>query len=226
MAKALADLAEALGRENLTMLAEQAKATHTGQDDTLIEQLQSARQRAADERKDLAEHEERLKTLAKRRRELEDIQYEFKKQRFDDPSSRFGEDRLAGDMLTEFLRGGMTAATYWDNWRRSQSWTGRGPSNGPWANQSPTESWRRRDDDDDDDDRPRRDRGGGFSWPDNSFAGGSGGRRGGRTGGFGGGWIGGGGGFGGGGGGGGFSRPRSGSYGTRSHKGFKTGGGG
>jgi hypothetical protein len=69
--------------------------------------------------------------------------------------------------------------------------------------------------------------GGGFQWPDNSFAGGnSGGRRGGSTGGFGGGW-GRGGGFGGGGSGGGgsFSRPRTGSSGTRSHGGFKTGGG-
>lgn len=233
VAKALSEFAAALGRENLSALAEEAKATHTGQDDTLIEQLRAARQRADDERKDLVEHEERLKTLAKRRRELEDIQYEFKKQRFDDPQSRFGEDRLAGDMLTDFLRGAMSAADYWSNWQRSQSWTGRGPSGGPWANQQNGDfTWRRSDDDrrDDDGDQPWREHGGGFAWPDNSFAGGSGsGHRRNTGGGFSGGWVGGGGGFGrqsGGGGGGSFSRPRTGSYGTRTHRGFKTGGGG
>ncbi len=204
-AEAVTGLAQALGHEDIRTLLEAARATRTGQDDTILKQIDEVRQRAMEEETDSREQKSRLKTLAARRRELEDIQYEFKKQGFDNPRSTFREDNLVGDVLTDFLRGGITAATYWEMWRRSQNWAGgygddrRGPS--PWGGQ------------------------GGFNWPDSSFGGGS--RGGGTGGGFGGGWglPTGGGGFGGGGSGGGFSRPRTGSSGNRTSGGFKTGGG-
>ena len=202
---ALAALAETLGGEDIATLLADARATRTGQDDALLTQIDAARARAAEEERDTREQKARLKTLADRRRELEDIQYEFKKSRFDDPRSRFGEDRLAGDLLTEFLRGGISAANYWGRWRQSQSWQG---GMGPWT------------------DEARPGSGGGFSWPDSSFAGGGGG--GGRSsGGFSGNWgrLPTGGGGRGSPGGGSFSRPRTGSMGTRTHGGFKTGGG-
>jgi hypothetical protein len=210
---AVAGLAEALGREDIQTLLAQARATETGQDDTIVKQIDEARQRAQEEDAESRDQRSRLKTLAARRRELEDIQYEFKKQGFDSPRSTFGEDKLVGDILTEFLRGGISAADYWGQWRRSQNWQGGGSSprqqqNSPWGGNS----------------------GGGFTWPDSSFGGGTpSGRRGGSSGGFGGGWgrlPTGGGGFGGGSsGGGGFSRPRTGSSGNRTSGGFKTGGG-
>lgn len=202
---ALSELSAALGREDIKTLLADARQTRTGQDDTIVAQIDDARARAREEENEAREQNERLSTLAARRRELEDIQWEFKKQRFDDPRSSFREDRLVGDMLNDFLRGGITAATYWDHWRRSQNWSagtsdwgggvglpnhGRQRSN-PWPE-------------------------GGFQWPDNSFGGG-GGSSGKNKGGFGGGWSGGSGG--------GFSRPRTGSSGTRKHSGFKTGGG-
>jgi len=209
---AVSGLAEALSREDIQTLLTQARATETGQDDTIVQQIDESRQRAAEEDGDSREQKARLKTLAARRRELEDIQYEFKKQNFDNPRSTFREDKLVGDLLNDFLRGGITAADYWGQWRRSQNWTG-GPQqqrqDSPWGGNS----------------------GGGFSWPDSSFGGGASGGR--RDGGFGGSWGrlpgSGGGGFGGGGsggsGGGGFSRPRTGSSGNRTSGGFKTGGG-
>ena len=201
---ALSELSAALSREDIRTLLAEARRTRTGQDDTIVAQIDDARARAREEENETREQKERLATLAARRRELEDIQWEFKKQRFDDPRSTFREDRLVGDMLNDFLRGGISAATYWDHWRRSQNWSagtsdwggGLGlPNNGrqrsnPWGD------------------------GGGFQWPDSSFGGGSSGK---SKGGFGGGW--------GGGSGGGFSRPRTGSSGTRKHSGFKTGGG-
>lgn len=209
---AVSGLAEALGREDIQTLLAQARATQTAQDDTIVKQIDEARQRALEEDADSRDQKARLKTLAARRRELEDIQYEFKKQGFDNPRSSFGEDNLVGDVLNDFLRGGITAADYWGQWKRSQNWQGgsaktQRPQNSPWGGNS-----------------------GGFSWPDSSFGGGmSGGRRTGSGGGFGGGWgrlPTGGGGFGGGSsGGGGFSRPRTGSSGNRTGGGFKTGGG-
>lgn len=207
-ASALAELANALAREDIQTLLAEARRTRTGQDDTIVAQIDDARARAKDEEDETRDQKERLKTLAARRRELEDIQWEFKKQRFDDPRSTFREDRLVGDLLNDFLRGGISAASYWDQWRRSQNWSGSAdwggglglPDNGRQRSNTP---W------------PQ---GGGFQWPDNSFGGGSGRS---SRGGFGGGWGGGGSSSGGGG----FSRPRTGSSGTRKHGGFKTGGG-
>lgn len=213
---AVSGLAEALGREDIKTLLAEARATETGQDDTIVKQIDESRQRAAEEDGDSREQKSRLKTLAARRRELEDIQYEFKKQNFDNPRSTFREDKLVGDLLNDFLRGGITAADYWGQWRRSQNWQGgvqpqQQRQDSPWGGNSGS--------------------GGGFSWPDSSFGGGtSGGSR--RDSGFGGSWGrlpgSGGGGFGGGssgGSGGGFSRPRTGSSGNRTSGGFKTGGG-
>ncbi|UYN99320.1 MAG: hypothetical protein KIT02_15605 [Devosia sp.] len=210
-------LAAALGREDIQTLLAEARRTRTGQDDTIVAQIDEARTRVREEDEDSREQRDRLKTLAARRRELEDIQWEFKKQRFDDPRSSFKEDRLVGDMLNDFLRGTITAASYWDQWQRSQNWA-KGSEWG--SGYQPTRSNRNSNS------GPWSDGGGGFQWPDSSFGGSpSGGKskpgRGGFGGGFGGGW----GGSTGGGSGGGFSRPRTGSSGTRKHGGFKTGGG-
>ncbi|UXN73944.1 hypothetical protein N8D56_00770 [Devosia sp. A8/3-2] len=207
-----AELANALAREDIQTLLAEARRTRTGQDDTIVAQIDDARARAKDEEDETRDQKERLKTSAARRRELEDIQWEFKKQRFDDPRSTFREDRLVGDLLNDFLRGGISAASYWDQWRRSQNWNsssdwggGTGlPNNGRQRASTP---------------RPQ---GGGFQWPDSSFGGGSSSGKSKGGGGFGGGW---GGGSSSGGSGGGFSRPRTGSVGTRKHGGFKTGGG-
>jgi len=209
---ALADLATALRREDIQTLLAEARRTRTGQDDTIVAQIDDARARAKEEEGETREQNDRLKTLAARRRELEDIQWEFKKQRFDDPRSTFRDDKLVGDVLNDFLRGGISAASYWDQWRRSQNWSagtsdwGGGvglPNNG---RQRQTSPW------------PERG-GSTFNWPDSSFGGGSGKSKSrGNSGGFGGGW-------GGSSSGGGFSRPRTGTTGTRKHGGFKTGGG-
>lgn len=217
LASAAAALAAALGQEDIQTLLAEARRTRTGKDDTIVAQIDESRTRMREEEEESRDLRERAKTLAARRRELEDIQWEFKKQRFDDPRSSFREEKLVGDLLNDFLRGGISAASYWDQWRKSQNWApgnewGSGNSSNtrrssgsnasPWGDQGGG--------------------GGGFQWPDNSFGGtGSGGRKSKpSSGGFGGGWAGGGNS-----GGGGFSRPRTGSAGTRKSSGFKTGGG-
>lgn len=213
--EAITALGETLSREDIRSLLEEARQTRSAQDDTIVQQIDDARRRAAEEESETREQKQRLKVLADRRRELEDIQFEFKKSRFDDPRSVFREDKLVGDLLTDFLRGGITAASYWDHWRKSQNWTG-GAAGGPWT----SAPQRRKHDDDDDDRRPTRGRGSSFNWPDMSIGGGSssGGRS--RSSGFGGSW------------GkfpsspGGFSRPRgTGGGGFKTGGGFKSGGG-
>jgi hypothetical protein len=213
LASAAAALAAALGQEDIQTLLAEARRTRTGQDDTIVAQIDESRTRMREEEEESRDLRERSKTLAARRRELEDLQWEFKKQRFDDPRSTFKEDKLVGDLLNDFLRGGISAASYWDQWRKSQNWapgnewgagnssSRRSNNSSPWGDQG----------------------GGGFNWPDNSFGGSSSSGRKSKpsSGGFGGGWGGGSGSSSGGG----FSRPRTGSSGTRKHSGFKTGGG-
>lgn len=211
---AAADLAAALGREDIRTLLAEARQTSTGQDDTLVAQIDEARARLREEEEESREQRERLKTLAARRRELEDIQWEFKKQRFDDPGSSFKEDRLVGDLLNDFLRGGISAASYWDQWRKSQNWA---PGSEWGAGYKSTRSSQNKRNS-----GPWPPSGGGFQWPESSI-GSSGSNksktsRGGFGGGFGGGWSSGSSG-------GGFSRPRTGASGSRKHGGFKTGGG-
>lgn len=211
LAAAATALAAALGQEDIQTLLTEARRTRTGQDDTIVAQIDESRTRLREEEEESRDLRERAKTLASRRRELEDIQWEFKKQRFDDPRSNFREDRLVGDLLNDFLRGGISAASYWDQWRKSQNWApgsewGAGGGGTTRRTSEKPSPW--------------SDNGGGFQWPESSFGGGGNSGRSKPRGGFGGGWPGGGSSSGGG-----FSRPRTGSSGTRKSGGFKTGGG-
>ena len=169
---AIAGLGEALGREDLKDLLEEARLTRTAQDDTIIQQIDDARQRAAEEESETKDQKQRLKVLADRRRELEDIQFEFKKSRYDDPRSTFREDNLVGDLLTDFLRGGITRRrTTGTTGGKSQNWAG-GISPGPGRPRSaaPTMTTPMIDERDDCSAAKRR-RDGGFLWPDISFGG-------------------------------------------------------
>lgn len=157
--QALATLAESLMHADIQTLLAEARRTSSGRDDTLVAQIDEARARVKDEDAETRDQRERLKTLAARRRELEDIQWEFKKSRFDDPRSSFGEDRLVGDLLNDFLRGGISAASYWEQWRRSQNFN-QGTNWGTGTTQRPSAN-------------PRPDRGGGtVNWP-GGFGGGT-----------------------------------------------------
>src|SRR5690606_7198602 len=72
---ALSELATALGHEDIQTLLAEARRTRTGQDDTIVAQIDDARARAREEEAETRELNERLRTLASRRRELEDIQW-------------------------------------------------------------------------------------------------------------------------------------------------------
>jgi len=117
-AAATAALIEALSRPELEHLLAEARG---GEDDTLVQQVVDVRQRAAENTLEAGEEKTRLKLLALRRRELEDIQYEVKALSFDSPRSRFSRDELGGEVLNDFLRGEISAAQYWQIWRQSQS---------------------------------------------------------------------------------------------------------
>ncbi len=121
-AKAVKNLATAMQGREIADLMAQARQTRTVDDDIIIAKIDDARVRLIDEENETGELRERLKVLARRRRELEDIAWEFKKSQFDDPRSVFRRDELVGDLLNEFLHGAISAASYWGQWQRSQNW--------------------------------------------------------------------------------------------------------
>lgn len=116
-------LIESLEDANIARLFDAARDTPTPKDDKIVAKIDDTRRRMADEEDDKKDHRTRLKVLATRRKELEDIEFEFKKARFDDPRSTFREDNLAGDLLNEFLKGAVSASTYWGQWQKNQRWT-------------------------------------------------------------------------------------------------------
>lgn len=134
-ASALDDLSAMLERPELRLLLAQARATPMGKDVSVVEQLDDLTQRVKDETEEAREYQTQLKTLASRRRGLEDVQYEIKVRGFDNPHSRFAEDQLVHELLNDFLRGGLTGPAYWERWRQSQSWStpGYGGPGGGWG---------------------------------------------------------------------------------------------
>ncbi|MEP7240897.1 MAG: hypothetical protein ABI697_08435 [Devosia sp.] len=122
-------------RGELRVLLAEARATPKGQDPTLVQQLDDIRRRARDEDEEVRGQRARLKTLASRRRDLEDLRAELKALGFDNPQSQFGDDDLVGDALNVFLRGEISIAGYWDRWRQAQSWgaPGYGGPGGGWG---------------------------------------------------------------------------------------------
>ena len=71
----------------------------------------------------MAEQQARLETLAVRRRDLEDIEFEFKARRFDDPRSVLRDADLVGPRLDQVLTGAVAAESYWSMLQRAQSWS-------------------------------------------------------------------------------------------------------
>ncbi|MBG7602895.1 MAG: hypothetical protein IZT60_10160 [Gammaproteobacteria bacterium] len=176
--EALDTLAVSLKRENMDTLYRYARLTTTAEDDLLVSELPAAKQRLGEIQQSLREnkraHDKHLTRLA----ELEQVRRNFKKQRYDDIHSGFGNGATLTLMLNQFLQGLANSGDLWDTIRREQQYHPTS-SNSPFGNRSigrRTSTWR----------FPFPGGGGGSPW------GGGGGLGGG---GLGGGGLGGGGGF-------------------------------
>ena len=120
--RAIGGMAQALGGVDIQSLILGQRMQRPGPDDPVIAQLDDARLRLSEERSDTHDQHARLATLAARRRELEDIEYELKSRRFDDPRSLFRDDDLVGDRLSDFLTGATSARNYWAMFGQNQAW--------------------------------------------------------------------------------------------------------
>ena len=134
-ATALGELEELLEQPPLRPLLAEARLDPGEAETSVLGQVDDLIQRLKDETAEAEEYAEQLRILSGRRRDLEDIQYEIRLRGLDNPHVRFADDRLVQERLNEFLRGGLTAAAYWDQWRQSQSWdrAGYGGPGGGWG---------------------------------------------------------------------------------------------
>ncbi len=142
-------LASGLQREGLEDLYAAARQTSTREDDQIVRKIDAVRTEIVALETEINASKDRLKTLAVRRRELEDIEWEFKQKRYDRPSFDFDDD-LVEDLLGEFLKGAISASNYWGQWQKAQKY--RGPKrsrskdqySNPWGSKSYSSKKRRK----------------------------------------------------------------------------------
>jgi hypothetical protein len=119
--EAMSGLGELLRSPVVQTLLASARGATPAEDDPALLQIEEVRQRVAEEDADAREERARLLTLAARRRELEDIQYELKALGLDDPKVGFADAELVGATLNAFLRGEISASAYLAQWTRGHA---------------------------------------------------------------------------------------------------------
>ena len=130
---AVAAYATFLEREPLRRLVSDAAATETHDDDTIVEEVRSIAGTLG-ELEQANAGRRRLDQISERRVELTRLASNFRRQRYDDVGSEFGDSPRVEDLLQMLLRGAITAAEYWARMQAQQRWQSR-PGD-PWRRQS------------------------------------------------------------------------------------------
>jgi len=113
-------LSDAFEREKLPTLYRYARATATAEDDLLVQELEAGGGRARAIRASLAEHKRVRERHLDRLQKLEDVRRQFKRQRYDNTHSEFGNAALVAMILNQFLRGTATSDELWQTIEREQ----------------------------------------------------------------------------------------------------------
>src|SRR5690606_31117396 len=111
--KAVAYLSSEFGRDDVKALRQDATATPSPDDDVVVARLLDL----AVARERLSETIKELKAVAAANRErlgeLEQVRREFAERNYDAPGSTFANDNVFGTILSQLLRGAMTADGFW-----------------------------------------------------------------------------------------------------------------
>ncbi len=107
-------------RDNLPSLLQQAQATSTHEDDVLVRELMDVEAEQGEITRALDKHRAMHERALDRLKELEEVRYRFKRQRYDDVHSTFSNGDLLALILGEFLRGVATSGDLWGTIRRNQ----------------------------------------------------------------------------------------------------------
>ena len=114
-----------LEQESYQQLIAQARKTAEPTDDRIVAGIAEIDRKADDLQRNGERRRRDLDHISEKRKELLDISAKFRREYYDDPASQFEPDDIAGTILRELIRGGITAADYWVRSQRRHNWKGR-----------------------------------------------------------------------------------------------------
>ena len=125
--QAVDTLAESLQREDVDTLYRYARLTATAEDDLLISELPVIDQRREQLQQTLLDHKRKHEKYLSRLAGLEQVRRDFKRERFDDIQSDFGNGSTVNMILNQFMQGLVDSADLWNTIRREQQYRRRSP---------------------------------------------------------------------------------------------------
>ncbi|MCH9808565.1 MAG: hypothetical protein K0U74_12610 [Alphaproteobacteria bacterium] len=123
--EAVALSAEFLQHEHYTRLIAQARSTAEPTDDRIVSRIGEIDRKAVDLERTVKQRRKDLDKISRKRKELLDVAAKYRRNYYDDPSSIFEPDDIAGTVLRELIRGAITGADYWARSQRRHNWKGR-----------------------------------------------------------------------------------------------------
>ncbi len=113
-------LTRALDSKEIYQLQQMAATSRTPQDDQLVDQLDDLRDDTDDIQSEIIQYRRQHGAQLKRLKEIEQIRRDFKRRRFDDVRSGFGNGHLISAVLEQFVRGVIGGADVWRTIERHQ----------------------------------------------------------------------------------------------------------
>lgn len=123
--EAVALSADFLQNDDYQILIAQARSTIEPSDDRIVSRIGEIDRKSVDLKRTIEQRRKDLDKISRKRKELLDISAKYRRNYYDDPSSVFEPDDIAGTVLRELIRGAITGADYWARSQRRQNWKGR-----------------------------------------------------------------------------------------------------
>ena len=120
MQRSLDILTSAMKHQSVAGLRQIVNATRSSDDDFMLDDLKRYQHGQAEIQDDLSRLRTAHNTKLSRLRELEEVRRNFKRHRYDDMRSGFGNDALIGSILGQFLEGLVSGSEVWRVIQRNQ----------------------------------------------------------------------------------------------------------
>ena len=117
--------AEYLQQETYQQLVSEARATPGPADDRIVSRIGEIDRKSDDAESAISKLRGELDKANAKRKELIDVAARFRRNYYDDPSSQFEYDDIAGAILRELINGAITGADYWARSQRRHQWKSR-----------------------------------------------------------------------------------------------------
>lgn len=118
--RCLDGLEAAYSARDMDRLERMVVQTPNRSDDELVSELVDLRQEQRLIREEINDNKQMHRQHADRLKDLEDVRRRFKRHRFDDLRSSFGNESVIRMVLEEFLRGAVRGSGVWDTLKRQQ----------------------------------------------------------------------------------------------------------